>query len=127
MREIATTTSRCSARTRTSSEAEELHGVLERGDLLGRLLGARLERLPATVDPDHRDLELHARLDVVVVAGRDVHPALLGADAALALLEVGGIGLVGADLLRRDHEVEVEPEVPARLAEQLVVDVRDQA
>src|SRR3954454_14487595 len=109
MREIATTTSRWRARTLTrNSKPEELHGVLERGDLFGRLLGARLERLPVAVDPDHRDLELHARLDVVVVAGRDVHPALLGADAALALLEVGRVRLVGADLLRRHDEVEVE-------------------
>jgi hypothetical protein len=56
-----------------------------------------------------------------------VHPALLGADPALALLEVGGVGLVGADLLGGDDEVEVGLEVPARLAQQLVVDVRHEA
>ena len=67
-----------------------------------------------------------ARLDVVVVAGRDVDPALLAADAALALLEVRGVGLVGAHLLRGDDEVEVDRDVAAGLAEQLVVDVRDQ-
>ena len=55
-----------------------------------------------------RDLLLQARLDVVVVARRHVHPALLAADAALALLEVRGVGLVGAHLLRGHDEVEVE-------------------
>ena len=87
---------------------------------------ARIELLLVAVDPDHGDLGLHARLDVVVVARRHVHPALLAADAALALLEVRGVGLVGADLLRGDDEVEVRLEVAARLAEQLVVDVGDQ-
>src|SRR4051812_2519533 len=110
MREIATMTSRSRASTLTAaSQSEQLDGVLEGGDLFGRLLGARLERLPVAVDPDHRHLELHAGIDVVVMAGGDVHPALLGPDPALALLEVGGIRLVGADLLRRHDEVEVQP------------------
>src|SRR5207248_2633994 len=63
-------------------QLEELRRVEEGPDLLGRLLLARLERLAVTVDPDHRHLLLHARLDVVEVARRDVHPALLAADAA---------------------------------------------
>ncbi len=54
-------------------------------------------------------------------------PALLAADPALALGEVRRVRLVGADLLGGDDEVEVERDVPARLAEELVVDVRDQA
>src|SRR4029453_1819701 len=66
-------------------------------------------------------------LGVVVVARRAVAPRLLGADAALALLEVRGGRLVGADLLGGDDEVEVRLEVPAREARQLVVDVRAQA
>ena len=86
-----------------------------------------LERLLVAVDPDHRDLLLQARLDVVVVAGGDVDPALLAADPPLALGEVGRVGLVGADLLGGDDEVEVERDVAAGLAEQLVVDVGDQA
>jgi len=63
----------------------------------------------------------------VVVTGGDVNPALLAADAALALDEMGGVGLVGADLLSGHDQVEVDRDVPARLAEQLVVDVRDEA
>jgi hypothetical protein len=78
------------------------------------------------VDPHDRDLVLQARLDVVVVRRRDVHPALLAADAARELLEVRGIGLVGAHLLGGHHELVVLVDVPARLAEQLVVDVRDE-
>src|SRR5690349_6923200 len=124
MREIATMTSASRASTLTAAtQPEELEGVLERGDLFRRLLGAGLQLLAVAVDPDHRDLELHARLHVVVVAGGDVHPALLGADPPLALLEVRGVRLVGADLLGGDDEVEVQPEVTAGLAEQLVVDV----
>ena len=53
-------------------------------------------------------------------------PALLAAEAALGLLEVRGVGLVGADLLRGHDEIEVDLEVAARLAQQLVVDVGDQ-
>ncbi len=41
------------------------------------------------------------------------------------LLEVGGVGLVAAHLLRGDDEFELGAQVPARDAEQLVVDVRD--
>src|SRR3954453_5022032 len=119
MREIATMTSASRARTLTAtSQPEQLEGVLERGDFFRRLLGAGLECLPVAVDPDHGDLELHARLDVVVVAGGDVDPALLGADPPLALLEVRGVRLVGADLLGGDDEVEVQPEVATGLAEQ---------
>jgi hypothetical protein len=72
------------------------------------------------------DLLLQARLDVVVVRRGDVHPALLAADAARELLEVRGVGLVGADLLGRDDQVVVVRDVPPGLTEELVVDVRDQ-
>src|SRR4051812_46309736 len=123
MREIATMTSGWRARTLTAaSQSEELEGVLEGADLFGRLLGAGLERLAVAVDPDHRHLQLHARVDVVVAAGRHVDPALLGADAPLALLEMRGIGLVGAHLLRGDDEVEVQAEMAPRLPQELVVD-----
>src|SRR6185312_2162853 len=73
--------------------------------------------------PDHRDLRLDAGLDVGLVAAGDVDPALLASDTALTLLEVRGIRLVAAHLLRGDHEVEVHAEVPAGGAQQLVVDV----
>ena len=63
----------------------------------------------------------------MVVAGGDVDPTLLGADPALTFGEVGGIGLIGADLLSGDDEIEVERDVTPRLAEQLVVDVGDLA
>ena len=69
----------------------------------------------------------HAGHDVVVVAGGDVDPAALAAHAPRALGEVGRLGLVGADLLGGDDEVEVDRDVAARLPEQLVVDVREQA
>ena len=71
-------------------------------------------------------LLLQAWLDVVVVARGDVHPAPLAADPALALGEMGRVGLVGADLLRGDDEVEVQRHVAPGLAQELVVDVRDQ-
>jgi hypothetical protein len=108
-------------------EPEEADGLEERLDLLGRLLHPRLEGLLAAVDPDDGDLELQERLDVVVVVGRDVDPALLAAHPARELVEVRGVGLVGAHLLGGDHQVVVAGDVPARLAEELVVDVRDQA
>src|SRR6188472_2293328 len=129
MRDVATTASEWRVTTRTRGgalRAEEL-GRLEEGlDLGRRLLGAGVELLLVAVDPDDRDLLLHARLDVVVVAGGDVDPALLAADAPRALLEVRRVGLVGADLLRGDDEVEVVGNVAARLAQQLVVDVPDE-
>ena len=62
-----------------------------------------LERLLVAVDPDHRDLALQARLDVVVVAGGDVDPALLAADPPLALGEV-----------RRDRACRSEPAARSR-------------
>src|SRR5215207_5474588 len=120
-------TSACRPTARTALRgAEQLRRLEERLDLGGGLLLPRVELLLGAVHPDHRNLQLQARLDVVVVARRHVHPALLGADPALALLEVGGVRLVGADLLRRHHEVEVRLEVPPRLPQQLVVDVGDQ-
>ncbi len=118
----ATTRMRRGAATR----AEQLGRFEEGLDLGRRLLLARLERLLVAVDPDHGDLRLQARLDVVVVARRDVDPALLGADAPLALLEVRGVGLVGAHLLGGDDEVEVVRKWRRVWPEQLVVDVRDQ-
>src|SRR5215218_10189570 len=127
-RDVTTMTSGWSPTAFTGLGGAEQLGRLEEGlDLRGRLLLRGVKRLLVAVHPDHRDLRLQARLDVVVVAGRDVDPALLGADPALGLLEVRGVRLVGPDLLRGHDEVEVDLEVPARLAEELVVDVRDQA
>src|SRR3954451_3004547 len=129
MAETATTTSSWTATTRTERRSafdEELEGLAEVRDLGVGLLLARLQRLLAPVDPHDRDLLLQAGLDVVVVALGHVHPALLGPDAPLALVEVRRVGLVGADLLRGDHEVEVDRHVAPRLAEELVVDVGDQ-
>ena len=127
-RDVTTITSGCSPTARTGTHAAPSSLAASRSvlHLGGRLLLARVELLLVAVDPDHGDLGLEARLDVVVVARRHVHPALLAAHPALALLEVGGVGLVGADLLRGDDEVEVDLEVAARLAQQLVVDVGDQ-
>ena len=107
--------------------AEQLRRLEEVLDLGGRLLLPGVELLLVAVDPDDRDLLLQAGLDVVVVARGDVDPPLLGPDAPRALGEVGGIGLVGADLLGGDDEVEVERDVAAREPEQLVVDVRDES
>src|SRR3954468_573834 len=121
-REVTTMTSGCSPTARTAPRlrgAEQLRRLEEGLHLGGRLLLRGVELLLVAVHPDHGDLELDARLDVVVVVRRDVDPALLAADAALALLEVRGVGLVGADLLGRHHEVEVRLEVAPRLAEQL--------
>src|SRR5205085_4533887 len=78
-------------------------------------------------DPDDGDPPLDARLHVVVIAGRDMDPAALGTDAALALDEVRRVRLIGADLLRGHDKVEIQRDLPSRLAEELVVDVRDQA
>src|SRR5436190_20153782 len=126
-RDVATRTPGWSPTTRKRLGLQELRRLEEALHLGGRLLLARLQGLLVAVDPDHRHLRLDARLDVVVVARCDVHPALLGADPPRALVEVRGIGLVGAHLLGGDDEVEVVRDVAARLAEQLVVDVRDQA
>src|SRR3954462_15302760 len=126
-REVTTMTSGWSPTTFISGGAEQLGRLEERLHLGGRLLLRGVELLLVAVDPDHGDLGLDARLDVVVVARGDVDPALLAADAALALLEVRGVRLVGADLLGGDDEVEVAGDVTAGLAEQLVVDVGDQA
>src|SRR5829696_7585335 len=112
------------ARTSASRHAEQLGGVAERLDFLGRLLLTGLELLAVAVHPDDRHLELQAGLDVGLVARGDVDPAALAADPALALLEVRRIRLVRAHLLRRHDQVEVRAEVTPRGAEQLVVDVR---
>src|SRR3954466_332101 len=131
-REVATRTSRCSETTRTRPHRAPLRGAeklrrVEEGLDLGRgLLLPGLELLLVPVDPDDGDLLLQARLDVVVVAGRDVHPPPLRADPPRALGEVGRVGLVGADLLGGDDEVEVVRDVAPGEAEELVVDVRDQ-
>src|SRR5436305_13831753 len=108
MRLVTTTTSRCTATARTARGSlrglEQLGRVAEGLDLLGRLLLPGLELLPVPVHPDHRDLHLQALLHVGLVAGGDVHPARLAADAPSALLEVRRVGLVAAPLLGRDHE-----------------------
>src|SRR4051794_23552864 len=88
---------------------------------------APLELLALAVDPDHWDVHLQARGDVGLVPAGDVKPALLAADAACALLEVRGIGLVAAHLLGGHDQVKLGAEVAARDAEQLVVDVGDDA
>src|SRR4051812_30459856 len=86
--DVATRTSAWTATTLTWSrpgprlDPEELGRLREVLDLFGGLLLTRLELLARAVDPDDRDLLLDARLDVVVVARRHVHPALLAADAA---------------------------------------------
>ena len=117
------------------------HGCAARsGDAeqLGRLLQVRAPRRSASSGEESSvsllrltQITGHALFDaghdVVVVAGGDVHPAALAAHAPRALGEVGGFGLVGAHLLRGHDEVEVDRDVPARLPEQLVVDVREQA
>src|SRR3954454_4210137 len=120
-REVMTTTSGWSPTTRTSGGAEQLRRLEEALHLGGRLLLRGVELLLVAVDPDHGDLGLDARLDVVVVVRRHVHPPLLAADAALALLEVRGVGLVGADLLGGHDEVEVRLQPAAGLAGQLGV------
>src|SRR3954447_22660277 len=120
-------TSSWSPTARNLSGAEELRRFEQRLHFGRRLLLGGVERLLVAVDPDHGDLGLDARLDVVVVARRDVDPALLGADATLGLLEVRVIRLVGAHLLGRDDQVEIRLEEATGLAEQLVVDVGDQA
>src|SRR4051794_1507613 len=124
-----TTTSSCRLTTcmPPALPLEELQRLGEGLDLRRGLALVGLQRLLLAVDPDDRDLLLQARLDVVVVARRDVDPALLRADAPRALLEVRRVGLVRAHLLGGDDEVEVRRQVPARLPEQLVVDVGDEA
>jgi hypothetical protein len=54
-----------------------------------------------------------------------VDPALLAADPAGSLAQVGVVGLVAPNLLRGDDEVELGPQVAPRDPEELVVDVRD--
>src|SRR3954469_1337951 len=126
----ATMTSGCRATTcisgRSGLEPERLGRLEERLDLDRRLLAAGRDLLLAAVDPDGRDLQLRRRLDVGVQARRDVDPPLLAADPPRELVEVRGIGLVGADLLSGDHEVDVGRDVAPREAQQLVVDVGDQ-
>src|SRR3954447_17593471 len=106
----ATMTSGCRATACTATgsarglEPERLGRLEEVLDLERRLLAARRHLLLAAVDPDRRDLQLGRRLDVGVQPGGDVHPPLLAADAPRELVEVRGIGLVGADLLGGDDE-----------------------
>src|SRR6476620_965917 len=123
---VITSASSWTAMTFRSGDSQQLRRVAEVLDLLGRLLLARVELATVAVDPDHGDLLLDAGLDVGLVSGGDVDPALLAADPARALLEVGGIGLVRTHLLRRHDQVPVDPEMPACGAKQLVVDVGDE-
>ena len=131
---VATSTSGCSETTRTARrarapprDAQQLGGLFEVGNLGGGLALGGVERLFGAVDPDHGHARFDARRHVVVVAGRHVHPAALAAHAPRALGEVGRVGLVGADLLGGDDEVEVGRDVAAGLAEELVIDVGQQA
>src|SRR6188474_1433675 len=112
---------------RDRSGRAELFGcvaeVLDRG--AGRL--AALELLAVAVDPDHRHVHLQQRGDVVCVAGADMDPAFLAADAARRLFEVDWVRLVAAHLLCGDDEVQFGTQVAAGDAEQFVVDVGDDA
>src|SRR3954447_20075720 len=123
---VITSASSWTAMTFSSGDPEQLRRFAEVLDLFGRLLLARLELGPVPVDPDHRDLVLDAGLDVGLVARRDVHPALLAADPPRALLEVRRVRLVRAHLLRGHDQVPIGPEMAARRAQKLVVDVGDQ-
>ena len=125
--ETNTSTSACRARARIggrrpgrppgpASRCRAAWPLLEARDLGVGLLLPGFQLLLVAVDPDDRDLLLQQGLDVVVVAGGDVHPALLGADPPLGLGEVRRVGLVGADLLSGDDEVEVERDVAPGLA-----------
>src|SRR5690349_5873351 len=89
-RDVTAMTSSWSPTARTSGRAEQLGRLEQRLHLGRRLLLRRVEGLLVAVDPDHGDLRLDARLDVVVVRRGHVHPPLLGADTALGLLEVRG-------------------------------------
>src|SRR3954454_10166227 len=109
---------------RLASGAELLRRVPEVPDGCRRRL-APLELLAVAVDPDHRDVHLQQRRHVGAVAGGDVDPALLAADATPPLAEVRRVGLVAADLLSRYDELELGSQVTTRDAEQLVVDVGD--
>src|SRR3954453_1843124 len=89
---VITSASSWTAMTFSSGDPEQLRRFAEVLDLFGRLLLARLELGPVPVGPDDRDLLLDARLDVGLVARRDVHPALLAADAAGGRLSSRGGG-----------------------------------
>src|SRR3954452_5268054 len=124
IRLVTTMASRWTATARIGSaaglrHAEQLRRVAEGLYLLGRLLLAGLELLAVAVHPDHGDLQLETRVHVGLVPARDVHPAALAADPALALLEMGRVRLVGTHLLGGDDEVEVDPEVAPRGPQQL--------
>src|ERR1700691_1667162 len=100
-----------------SGDTQELGGLAQVRHFRRWLALRGVECLLVAVDPDDRDARLDARGYVGVMACRYVHPALLGAKAPRALDEVCRVGLVGADLLRGDDEVEIHRDVPACLAE----------
>src|SRR3954469_20109870 len=79
---VITSASSWTAMTFSSGDSQQLRCLAEVLDLFRRLLLARLELAPVAVDPDDRDLLLDAGLDVGLIAGRDVDPALLAADPA---------------------------------------------
>src|SRR5690242_12049088 len=83
----------------SASGAKPLRSVAKVLDRRGGRLAA-LELLAAAVDPDHGHVHLQRGRDVGLVSARDVQPALLAADPPRALLEVGRVWLVAADLLR---------------------------
>src|SRR4051794_22727722 len=91
---------------RSAAGAKPLRSVAKVLDRRGRRLAA-FELLAAAVDPDHGHVHLQRGRHVGLVTARDVEPALLAADPARALLEMRGIRLVAADLLCRDHQVEL--------------------
>ena len=80
--------------------------------------------LVLAVDPRDRDAEPARRNDVVHEALRGVQPARTTEPRARRL-EVRRRRLVSADLLRGDHELEVDGQVAPRAREQVVVHVRE--
>src|SRR3954451_9733461 len=90
----------------SAAGTELLRRVAEGLGLRGGLL-ATFELLAVAVDPDHRHVHLQQRRDVGLISGPDVHPPLLAADPPGGLLEVRRVGLVAADLLGCDDEVEL--------------------
>src|SRR5258706_5786496 len=104
-----------------SGAAERVRESRERADLeVGTSI--RVTRLPVAVDPGDRNAESAAGDDVVEVAPRRVEPSAFP-DPPPRGLEVAGSGLVGADLLRGDEELEGDGEVAEGAGEQIVIHV----
>src|SRR5438552_1891372 len=87
---------------------------------------ARQRRLAVPIDPRVRDAELIRRNDVVKIALRRVQPARI-ANPFPRLHKMSMRRFVGAHLLRCDDEIEVDGEVLARLGEEVVIDIGEDA